>query len=231
VQAISSLSKTVSVFTTTFDYLQRSTHDEDAKPELARLWARDILTNIGVSVEVRGSPSPRTPLLLVGNHLSYLDIPLLMGFAPNISFVAKEEVGRWPVIGAGARALNTIFVKRSCAKERALARAALGRELAGGKRIAVFPAGTTCMFESKPWRKGAFEIAKEFGIPIQPFRIRYTPARRAAYIGRDFFPLHLFRLAQAGGVKAKIEFHPSVQVDDVEESTSTWRSWSQTFEW
>jgi 1-acyl-sn-glycerol-3-phosphate acyltransferase len=50
---------------------------------------------------------------LVGNHLSYLDIPLLMQSSPNISFVAKEEVGRWPVIGAGAHALNTIFVKRS----------------------------------------------------------------------------------------------------------------------
>jgi 1-acyl-sn-glycerol-3-phosphate acyltransferase len=178
-----------------------------------------------------GTPSPETPLLLVGNHLSYLDIPLLMQSSPNISFVAKEEVGRWPVIGAGARALNTIFVKRSCARERALARAALGRELAGGKRVVVFPAGTTCMFESKPWRRGAFEIAKEFGIPIQPFRIRYTPVRAAAYIGRDFFPVHLFKLAQAGGVTAKIEFHPSVQVDDVEEASSAWRSWSQTFEW
>jgi hypothetical protein len=92
-------------------------------------------------------------------------------------------------------------------------------------------AGTTCMFESKPWRRGAFEIAKEFGIPIQPFRIRYTPVRAAAYIGRDFFPVHLFKLAQAGGVAAKIEFHPSVQVDDAAEASSAWRSWSQTFEW
>jgi 1-acyl-sn-glycerol-3-phosphate acyltransferase len=230
VQTISSFSKTVSVFTTTFDYLQRSVHGEE-KPELARLWARDILTNVGVSVEVTGTPSLESPLLLVGNHLSYLDIPLLMQCAPNISFVAKEEVGRWPAIGAGARALNTIFVRRGCAKERALVRAAIGQELVSGKRIAVFPAGTTCMFESKPWRKGVFELAKEFGIAVQPFRIRYTPTRVAAYIGRDFFPLHLFRLAQAGGVKAKIEFHPSVQVQDAEQGCSTWRSWSQTFEW
>ena len=110
-------------------------------------------------------------------------------------------------------------------------RAALGRELVSGKRVAVFPAGTTCMFESKPWRKGAFEIAKEFGIQVQPFRIRYTPARTAAYIGRDFFPLHLFRLAQNGGVKAKIEFHPPITIEDPQKASWTWRSWSQTFEW
>lgn len=230
-QALSSFSKTVSVFTTTYDYLQRSAQGEASNDHLAGLWARDILTNVGVSLEISGTPSLQTPLLLVGNHISYLDIPLLLRAAQNISFVAKEEVGRWPVIGAGARALNTIFIKRGCAKERSRVREAIGHELMKGKRVAVFPAGTTCMFESKPWRKGVFEIAREFEIPVQPFRIRYSPSRTAAYIGRDFFPLHLFRLAQNGGVKARIDFHPPVMISDAMEASWTWRSWCQTLEW
>lgn len=230
-QAIASFSKTVSVFTTTYDYLQRSALGESNKETLAGLWARDVLTNVGVQMEITGSPSLESPLLLVGNHISYLDIPLLMCASPNTSFVAKEEVGKWPVIGRGARALNTIFIKRECAKDRSKVREAIGKELLEGKRVAVFPAGTTCMFESKPWRKGAFEIAKEFGIPVQPFRISYTPSRTAAYIGRDFFPLHLFRLAQNGGVKARIDFHPPVRISDPVEASWTWRSWCQTLEW
>lgn len=230
-QAIASFTKTVSVFTTTYDYLQRSLLGEASKETLAGLWARDVLTNVGVSMEVSGTPSTESPLILVGNHISYLDIPLLMCAAPNTSFVAKEEVGRWPVIGAGARALNTIFIKRSCSKERSKVREAIGRELLKGKRVAVFPAGTTCMFESKPWRKGVFEIAKEFNIPVQPFRIRYSHPRTAAYIGRDFFPFHLFKLAQKGGVQGRIDFHAPIRITDPVEASWTWRSWCQTLEW
>lgn len=230
-QALSSFSKTVSVFTTTYNYLQRSAQGQASNESLAGLWAHDILTNVGVRVEVTGSPSPKSPLLLVGNHISYLDIPLLMSASENISFVAKEEIGRWPVIGSGARALNTIFIKRGCSQHRSKVRAVIGEELMKGKRVAVFPAGTTCRFESKPWRKGAFEIAKELGIPVQPFRIRYTPSRAAAYVGRDFFPFHLFRLAQNGGVQARIDFHPPVLISDPVEASWAWRSWCQTLEW
>src|SRR5690606_38226721 len=94
-------------------------------------------------------------------------------------------------------------------------------------RIALFPAGTTCMAESKVWRRGVFEVAERLRIPIQPFRIHYAPLRIAAYVGRDFFPLHLFRLAHKGGVTAVLEFHPPVYVDNAERCCEFWREWTK----
>ena len=225
--ALHSVYKSVSVFTLTYDYLKRSYRDGADTPTLKRDWAADILTKVGVSVEVIGEPSQQSGVLFLGNHISYLDIPLLMNATHNISFVAKEEVRRWPVIGSGARAINTIFVKRSCGKQRAATKVVIAEELLNGARIALFPAGTTCMDESKAWRRGAFEIAKDYSIAVQPFRIRYTPLRTAAYIGRDFFPLHLYQLAKRGGVVATLEFHPLIQVADVEASCQQWQAWSR----
>ncbi len=167
------------------------------------------------------------PLLLVGNHVSYLDIPFLMLACSKVSFLAKSEVGRWPIIGDGARAMDTIFVERDSGTQRASAKAAVIRGLQQGRRIVLFPSGTTSLDESKVWRRGAFEIAQTQGVRIQPFRIRYLPLRRSAYIDRDIFPVHLFRLAQGGKVTATLEFHPPQWVEDIASSCQKWQNWAQ----
>ena len=56
------------------------------------------------------------------------------------------------------------------------------------------PSGTTSIDEKKTWRRGPFEIAKEFKLPIQTFRINYTPLRPAAFIDQDWFLTHLHQI-------------------------------------
>ena len=53
------------------------------------------------------------------------------------------------------------------------------------RSIAIFPSGTTSLREERPWKKGAFEIAKEASVPVQLFRIDYQPLRVSAYIDDD----------------------------------------------
>jgi 1-acyl-sn-glycerol-3-phosphate acyltransferase len=191
-------------------------------------WSQKTLQKFKVSLQVEGTIHPQRPMIFLGNHISYFDIVLLMATVPAVSFVAKKELSHWPLFGHAARKTNTIFVKREKNKSRKEARAAIHKALDQKQRVAVFPSGTTCLDEAKPWRRGIFEIAKEANVQIQPFRLTYKPLREVAYIGNDFFPTHLFKLLRLNEIKAKIEFHSPVTITDPELESEKWRVWAQS---
>lgn len=224
---ILALSTVLRFFSKTLHYLKKSQGDSANLADLKRLWAEETLKNFKIETSVLGTPMQCGPVIFVGNHMSYLDIPLLMFACPEVSFLAKREITKWPIIGAGAARIGTIFVNRGNTKSRGEARYEVIRGLSDGKKIAVFPSGTTCLTESKEWRRGIFEIAYNQGIPVQPFRLKYSPARAAAFVDRDIFPYHLFHLARQSLIKAQIEFHTPIKILDPLESCSYWRKWSR----
>jgi lyso-ornithine lipid O-acyltransferase len=193
--------------------------------QIKKDWARASLDNLGVRVKTTGASVSERPILFVGNHVSYLDIPLVMATAP-VSFVAKFELSRWPIIGDACRAVGTVFVKRESVESRKLAVQKIGDAcLEDGQSICIFPSGTTTVKEDKPWRKGAFEIAKLRGLQIQCFRIKYCPQEIAAFVGDDAFVPHLWRLLKEGSVSAEIEFSHPFTVDVPDEDCSKWQHW------
>ncbi len=190
-------------------------------------WAQLVLGTLKINLTVVGTPTVEKSLLLLGNHVSYLDIPVLMSASPDLSFVAKKELSRWPIFGRAAQQIQTVFVQREHGPSRKLARQAIHQALDEGRRVVIFPSGTTSLSEAKPWKKGAFEIAFEKKLLVQPFRISYQPLRPVAYIDRDFFPIHLFKLGQFDRIDAVLEFHPPVQVDDPLWDCLNWNLWSR----
>src|SRR5215208_268202 len=66
-----------------------------ATMKVAQLWQRFVCFLIGIRVTVTGAPVSDRPLLLLSNHNSWIDIPVLASVAP-VSFVAKKEVASWP---------------------------------------------------------------------------------------------------------------------------------------
>jgi 1-acyl-sn-glycerol-3-phosphate acyltransferase len=189
-------------------------------------WAKDLLRILRVEVTQIGQPN-LAPTLFVGNHISYLDIPLLMSAAPTV-FIAKKELANWPFFGRGMKSVGTLFVDRSSTHSRKNAADAIAPFIQNNQQsVTLFPSGTTRLIEEKPWRWGAFLIAKRNNIPLQPFRIVYSPARRIAYIDDDFFPTHLWRLLGSKNLKAEIEFHPPIQVQDPEQDALKWWAWSR----
>ena len=72
--------------------------------------ARRTLRVFGVRYQATGAP-PQTGLL-VANHLSYLDILVLVSLTPAV-FVSKAEVKHWPVFGWFACLAGTLFVDRT----------------------------------------------------------------------------------------------------------------------
>ena len=191
-------------------------------------WAELMLKTLGVQWEALGDDGTLdTPAIVIGNHMSYLDIPMLMSQLP-VSFVAKKQISRWPVFRHACRAVGTVFVERDSGSSRRTTAESIGPYVQRERRcVAVFPSGTTTTDERKPWRWGAFLIAKRHSIPVRPFRLRYQPLRRAAFIDDDLFPVHLWQLLQRGGVKATIEFHPLVEVTDPKRDAEHWWAWSR----
>lgn len=226
-QTLLAVGKTLSICTKTYGYLRRSRRSHSNLSQLKQAWACEILEKAGLQIELRGVVSEEPSLLFLGNHLSYLDIPLLMAAVPGISFVAKKEIGDWPLFGDGARAMQTIFVQRECSERRGAAKAAIGEGLIEGKRIALFPSGTTNLTKTE-WRRGAFEVAKSQGAKIQPFRIRYTPARTAAFIDDDALLPHLINLIRTKQVVASIEFHAPVTVSEPSDCCRKWQRWAES---
>ena len=105
-------------------------------------WSLALLGHAGIALEIRGQPPITGPVLLVSNHISWLDIPV-MHAARHCRFVSKADVQDWPLIGTLAAAAGTLFIERSSRRD-ALRMVHLMRDaLKANEVLAVFPEGTT----------------------------------------------------------------------------------------
>jgi lyso-ornithine lipid O-acyltransferase len=192
--------------------------------KVAQLWQRFVCFLIGIRITVTGAPAEDRPLLLLSNHNSWLDIPILASVAP-VSFVAKREVAGWPVVGFLAKAQRSVFVDRT----RRQATGAHADEVAGrlskGDIIVLFAEGTSSDGNKVlPFRSalvGAAQMAIESGgvATVQPVAIAYQkmlglPLGRqhrplvAWYGGTDLLP-HLKRVLSEGGIDVHVVFGPA----------------------
>jgi 1-acyl-sn-glycerol-3-phosphate acyltransferase len=133
---------------------------------------------------------PRTgPFILVSNHCSNLDPPILGWAIGNqvsrvVHFMSKVEMRSWPVIGWLASKSGVIFVRRGEA-DRAAQRLALGA-LAEGRPLAIFPEGTRSRDGNlKSGKSGAAFLAMRSGAPLLPVGIAGT---QRIFPGRSRFP-------------------------------------------
>jgi 1-acyl-sn-glycerol-3-phosphate acyltransferase len=194
-----------------------------ASMKVAQLWQRCVCLLIGIRITVSGSPAEERPLLLLANHTSWLDIPVLASVAP-VSFIAKSEVADWPVVGFLAKAQRSVFVDR----KRRHATGAHADEVAGrlsrGDIMVLFAEGTSSDGNKVlPFRSalvGAAQRAIEGdgAATIQPVAIAYQkmlglPLGRqhrplvAWYGGTDLLP-HLKRVLSEGGIDVHVVFGP-----------------------
>jgi len=133
-------------------------------PRLARWFPhwyhRQVCRLIGVRLHIKGSVVSGKPILLVANHSSWLDIPVLSAVAP-LSFVAKKEVGAWPFVSALARLQRTVFVDRERRSAVGAAAGEMIRRLSEGDALVLFAEGTsTDGNRVLPFKTSLFAAAK-----------------------------------------------------------------------
>ena len=143
---------------------------------LARLWTRAILKIGGVRLNVRGLEhlDPTHPYIVMANHRSYIDIPVLLeAFARfQLRLIAKKELVWVPVFGWALWASKHIIMDRS---GRAQAMASLRRakeKIAQGISVVIFPEGTRGRSSGiLPFKRGGFVLAVMADVPIVPVTI------------------------------------------------------------
>ena len=171
---------------------------------------------LGLSVTVDGEPSCNRPLLIVSNHISWLDIIVLSSRGP-LTFVAKSEVAGWPLLGRLARLQQTVFVDR----ERKLKSRTTAEEIAGrmldGHAVVLFAEGTSSdgstvlPFRSALVGAATAAMSAEGGaatVFVQPLAISYLRSSRSTapwYGDMDFLP-HLLSVLRAGRIEARISW-------------------------
>lgn len=114
----------------------------EATDLLVREWTRQMLGILGVTLQVRGTPPAHGPLLVVANHISWLDI-LVMNAARPSHFVSKADVKAWPVIGALVTGAGTLYIERESRRDAMRVVHKMAEHLRSGDILAVFPEGTT----------------------------------------------------------------------------------------
>jgi 1-acyl-sn-glycerol-3-phosphate acyltransferase len=103
---------------------------------------RQVCRLLGVRVHLDGEVVRDRPVLLVANHTTWLDIPVLSAVAP-VSFVAKKEVGTWPFVASLARLQRSVFVDRTRRTAVGQAAGEIVARLAQGDAIVLFAEGTS----------------------------------------------------------------------------------------
>lgn len=192
------------------------------------IFHRTVLRLIGVRVSLKGEPSPSRPLLILSNHVSWLDICVVGSLTPLV-FVAKSEVAGWPLIGLLARFQRTVFVDR----RRRHATGAVNREIAerlkAGDPVVLFAEGTSSDGNRVlPFRTalvGAVREAFDGGadVTVQPLSVAYVrlqgvPSGRqhrpqvAWYGDMDLAP-HLLEVVRQGAVDVEVTFGPGLAID------------------
>lgn len=125
---------------------------------------------------LRGTPPPR-PALVVANHVSWLDIPVLGALFP-VSFVSKIEIRHWPLIGMLAARSGTVFIQRGGKNAANQAAEQIAFRLRRGDHIAVFPEATTSDgHDVRRFHPRLFGAAVHAEALLQPIAIRYPHAR------------------------------------------------------
>ena len=175
-------------------------------------WAARMLELLGVQLEVQGTPPRAGPVLLVGNHLSWLDI-LVIHAARHVRFVSKSDVRHWPLIGTLADGGGTLYIERERRRDAMRVVHHMTEALQAGELIAVFPEGTTSDGSTLlPFHANLLQAAISACAPVQPVALRFADAATgrtsmaARYIDDDTLVASLWRTLSAPPLVAILRF-------------------------
>ena len=181
--------------------VRRAIASESSRDEVqdrwVRAWSAALLRLFAIDVDVRGPPASGTRgRLVVANHRSTIDIAVLLRVFGG-HMVSRADLSGWPLVGAAARSVGTVFVDRQNKMSGAGAVRGMRTLLARGRTVCVFAEGTTFPDDVvRPFHPGAFLAALGSGAEVIPVGLAYERGSGAAFINESF-PAHLARMSAA----------------------------------
>jgi 1-acyl-sn-glycerol-3-phosphate acyltransferase len=186
-----------------------------SKPQRDRrvqAFARKMLKRLGVELRIVGAPAQAGPMLLVSNHISWVDILALHAVCP-CRFVAKADVERWPLLGTLVTGGGTLYVKRESRRDALRVVHRMAQALTDGDILAVFPEGTTSDGSSVlPFHSSLIQAAILADAPVQPVALQIVngrsgrPSRAVSYMGDESLAGSIWRTLCARELCAVVTF-------------------------
>jgi 1-acyl-sn-glycerol-3-phosphate acyltransferase len=198
---------------------------------IPHLYHRAFCALAGVRIRQIGRRTTDTPVLILSNHVSWLDICVISALSPVV-FVAKSEVATWPIFGQLAKLQRTIFIERERRQKTGAATQEIGDRLLGGDAVVLFAEGTSSDgVRILPFRSalvGAVhhalgDSAHHTSINVQPMSLAYVgfgglPVGRALrdnvawYGDADLIP-HFIGIIAAGATDITVTWGDAVAYD------------------
>lgn len=140
-----------------------------------RLWAKlfCILTLVKVTVKGRENVEKNTSYVFVCNHQGAYDIFAVYGYLNHqFRWMMKRSLEKIPLVGYSCKVSGHIMVDNSSPSATRLTMEKAERQLRGGMSLVVFPEGArTWNGKMRPFKRGAYMLAVEFGLPVVPITI------------------------------------------------------------
>ena len=177
-----------------------------------QVWSLKMLHCIAIKLVVTGPPAANGPMLLIANHISWLDITSLHA-ARFCRFVSKADIKQWPFIGKLAIGIGTLFIERESRRDAMRVVHHMTESLRAGDVIGVFPEGTTSDgLTLLPFHANLFQAAIAANAPVQPVALQFvdraTGKHSAApcYINDDTLVGSVWRTLCASNIAVLINF-------------------------
>lgn len=151
---------------------------EKTRTRIERRWNNGLMGILNIKLRLVGEAPGLTVqnVMLVANHVSWLDIYVLNAVRP-VRFVSKMEVLSWPVVGWLARKTGTLFIDRTKRHDTVRVNNEVSEVLKKGGCVAIFPEGTTSDGSTlRHFHASLLQSAVHSQSKVWPAAIRYTHA-------------------------------------------------------
>lgn len=173
--------------------------------EYRLLWSQRCIKILGINIKIEGTPPP-DGVVLVSNHRSYIDPPIIMAIN-NCTMLSKSEVTAMPIIGAGAKAVDILFVERQKRTSRIESIEVIAKALDRNVSVCIFPEGTTNHLpELLPFKPGIFNLASKRNCPVYPVALSYNDPHDVW--GNESMYAHYMRCFSKRRIFVKVKFGP-----------------------
>lgn len=180
--------------------------------QMVHAWSLQAMNIMGVGLQVQGA-EPGGAMLVVANHLSWLDIIAMNATSPS-RFVSKSDVKHWPVVGQLVAASGTLFIARDNRRDALRVVHQMAECLRAGDRLTVFPEGTTGDgSQVLPFHANLLQAAVATHSPVCPVGLRYArtgdlhePHPAPLYINDDTLVQSIWRTVRAADLCAVVHW-------------------------
>lgn len=172
------------------------------------------LDALDIELEIGTPPQQRSVngTLVVANHVSWLDIFAMSAVYPS-SFIAKQEISKWPVLGKMGKKAGTVFINRNSRRDIEPINQAVGAALRSGQNVSFFPeARTSSGKEVLPFKAALFQSAIDADAPIQAVALRYYSSLGHRSIEPSYADVNLlsslWRIISMKKIRIRLDFAP-----------------------